>query len=126
MILLPSYYEPGGIVAIEAMRYGCVPVARAVGGLADIVDDYDPVRETGTGFAFKNFSDKSFLVALVRALEAYKRPASWQGLLARAMEQDFSWENVAKRYIDLYGRTMAYRREATAVNPPSAYRQRVL
>jgi len=126
MIILPSYYEPGGIVAIEAMRYGCVPVVRAVGGLADIVDDYDPVRERGTGFAFKNFSDKSFLVALVRALEAYKRPECWRGIVARAMEQDFSWDNVAKRYVDLYGRTMAYRREATAVNPPSAYRQRVV
>lgn len=126
MILLPSYYEPGGIVAIEAMRYGCVPVVRAVGGLADIVEDYDPVHEQGTGFAFKNFNDKSFLVALVRALEAYKRPQCWQGLVMRAMEQDFSWDNVATRYVDLYHRTMTYRREATAVNPPSAYRQRVL
>jgi starch synthase len=126
VILLPSYYEPGGIVAIEAMRYGCIPVVRAVGGLADIIEDYDPVHERGTGFAFKDFSDKSFLVAMVRALEAFKRTGCWGGLVRRAMEQDFSWDNVAKKYIDLYGRTLAYRREAMAVNPPSAYRQKVL
>jgi starch synthase len=126
IILLPSYYEPGGIVAIEAMRYGCVPVVRAVGGLADIVVDYDPTHERGTGFAFKEFKEQSFLVAVVRALEAYKRKSCWNGLVQRAMEQDFSWDNVAKHYVDLYGRTIAYRRETMAVNPPSAYRQRVL
>src|ERR1700683_1140208 len=126
MILMPSFYEPGGIVAIEAMRYGCVPVARAVGGLADIIEDYDPTAETGTGFAFKNFADKSFLVALVRGLMTYKRPESWRRLVERAMTQDFSWDNVARQYIDLYGRTQIYRQEATALNPPSAYRQRVL
>ncbi len=126
MILMPSYYEPGGIVAIEAMRYGCVPIVRAVGGLADIVEDYNSASESGTGFAFKNFADKSFLVAMVRALMTYQRKESWLGIVRRAMEQDFSWDHVARQYVDLYGRTIDYRKEATALNPPSAYRQRVL
>ena len=126
IILMPSYYEPGGIVAIEAMRYGAVPVARATGGLADIVEDFDPTTKKGTGFIFKEFSKESFIVAVVRALEAYKRQESWKGIVKRAMSQDYSWDNVASKYIDLYGRTLDFRREATSLNPGSTYRQRVV
>jgi starch synthase len=126
IILMPSYYEPGGIVAIEAMRYGAIPVARTTGGLADIVEDFNPTTKTGTGFVFKEFSKESFLVAVVRALEAYKRPESWDGIVERAMSQDYSWDNVARKYIDLYGRTLDFRHEATSVNPALTYRQRVV
>ncbi|HUD11035.1 MAG TPA: glycogen/starch synthase [Candidatus Saccharimonadia bacterium] len=126
IILMPSYYEPGGIVAIEAMRYGAIPVARTTGGLADIVEDFDPATKTGTGFVFKEFSKESFIVAVVRALEAYKRPESWKGIVKRAMSQDYSWDNVARKYMDLYGRTLDFRLEATSVNPALTYRQRVV
>jgi starch synthase len=105
MILMPSRYEPGGIVALEAMRYGCVPVVRATGGLADSVVDYDPNLNTGTGFSFKNYSSMSFLTAMVRALETYKNKVIWKKIVKRAMEQDFSWEKSAKKYVDLYQRS---------------------
>jgi starch synthase len=106
MILMPSKYEPGGIVAVEAMRYGCIPIVRATGGLADSVVDYDPTLSTGTGFAFKNFSAMSFLTAVVRALETYKNKAIWTKIMKRAMEQDFSWDKSAKKYLDLYKRSI--------------------
>lgn len=106
MILMPSKYEPGGIVAVEAMRYGCVPIVRATGGLADSVVDYDPTLSTGTGFSFKNYSAMSFLTAVVRALETYKNKAIWSKIMKRAMEQDFSWDKSAKKYIDLYKRSL--------------------
>jgi len=56
MIVIPSRYEPGGIVAIEALRYGCIPIVRATGGLADSVENYDPKSDTGYGFTFRQFS----------------------------------------------------------------------
>ena len=105
MLLMPSKYEPGGIVAIESMRYGCVPIVRSTGGLADSVVDYDPTSSTGTGFSFKNFSAMSFLTAVIRALETYKNKAIWTKIMKRAMEQDFSWDKSAKKYIDLYKRS---------------------
>lgn len=126
IVLMPSFYEPGGIVAIEAMRYGAVPVARATGGLADIVEDFNPSAQTGTGFVFKEFTKESFMVAVVRALEAYKRTDSWREIVRRAMEQDYSWENVARKYIDLYARTIDFRQEAISLNPALTYRQRVV
>lgn len=105
MILMPSKYEPGGIVALEALRYGCVPIARSTGGLADSIVDYDPTLSTGTGFCFKNYSAMSFLTAVIRALETYKNKPVWKKIVTKAMEQDFSWDKSAKKYIDLYKRS---------------------
>jgi starch synthase len=106
MIMMPSKYEPGGIVALEAMRYGCVPIVRETGGLADSVVNYDPSVSTGTGFTFQNYSAMSFLVAVIRALEIYRKKPEWKKIVKRAMEQDFSWDKSAKRYLDLYHRAI--------------------
>jgi starch synthase len=101
MILLPSKFEPCGIVQMEAMRYGCVPVVREVGGLADTVGD------GVNGYTFKNFDKIAFFGAIVRALENYfHHPEIWRRTVLSCMEADFSWENSAKRYIDLYKRAV--------------------
>lgn len=123
IVMMPSQYEPGGIVAIEAMRYGAVPLVRDTGGLADIVSDYNPTTGRGTGFKFTDISSKSFLVAVVRAVEAYRRKDSWERLVARVMRQDFSWNNVATEYCDLYERTINLRQEALQENPAMMHPQ---
>ena len=125
MILLPSAYEPGGIVAIEAMRYGCVPIVRATGGLADSVKDYNPATNTGTGFNFKTFAKEAFLIGVVRAIEIYKNKTEWAKIVRRAMDQDFSWEKSAEKYFDLYNRALEFRKETIRPNPPRAFRQEV-
>src|SRR3989344_3711656 len=106
MILIPSRYEPGGIVALEAMRYGGVPIVRATGGLADSVVDYDPTLNIGCGFSFRTYSPMSFLTAVIRALETYKNKNVWMRIVKRAMEQDFSWDKSAKKYLELYNRAI--------------------
>lgn len=123
MALFPSRYEPGGIVAMEAMRYGCVPIARAVGGLADSISDYDPETDQGTGFLFKKFANESFLVCLARALEVYKNKKEWVKIMRRAMEADFSWTKSAEKYFNLYHRAVRFRKEALLPNPPRAFRE---
>ncbi|OGG19432.1 hypothetical protein A2721_02800 [Candidatus Gottesmanbacteria bacterium RIFCSPHIGHO2_01_FULL_47_48] len=112
MLVMPSKYEPGGIVALEAMHYGCVPVVRATGGLADSVVDYDAGRNVGTGFTFKKFTREGFLVAIVRAMETYRNKAEWNKIIRRAMETDFSWSHTAEKYMDLYNRAVEFRKEA--------------
>lgn len=102
MILIPSKYEPGGIIAIEALRYGCIPVVRATGGLADSVVNYDPKTDTGYGFTFKQFSPEGLLTAVVRAIEVHKDQAVWNRMVKRAMQVDFSWKKSAQKYVDLY------------------------
>ncbi|PIS23407.1 starch synthase [candidate division WWE3 bacterium CG08_land_8_20_14_0_20_40_13] len=102
MILMPSKFEPCGLVQVEAMRYGSIPIVRATGGLADTVENFDPETGQGTGFVFKDYSKYSFFAQIVRALETYKYKKVWKKIIANAMKSDFSWKNSAQKYADLY------------------------
>ena len=99
---MPSRYEPCGLGQMIAMRYGTVPVVRGTGGLADTVADYQPATGEGNGFVFENYSSYACLVAVLRAVEAFRRPEEWRALQRRGMEADFSWAASAQRYVELY------------------------
>jgi len=102
MFLMPSKYEPCGLNQIYSLRYGTIPVVRATGGLDDTIKNYDPRTERGYGFTFNNYKARDFLDAIKNALEAYKDRDVWLKLVKRGMKLDFSWENSAKHYIELY------------------------
>ncbi|GAB4444510.1 MAG: glycogen synthase GlgA [Anaerolineales bacterium] len=98
IFLMPSRYEPCGISQMIAMRYGCVPLVRAVGGLHDTVTDSE------TGFVFVDKRVKSFNDTLKRALQAYPDRERWENLQKAGMRQDFSWSRSAQKYLELYKR----------------------
>ena len=102
VFLMPSRYEPCGLGQMIAMRYGAVPVVRATGGLADTVQDWDPRRQTGTGFSFERFDPLDLFAAVVRAAETFQYPAVWRGLQQAGMRADFSWQRSAYRYLAVY------------------------
>src|SRR3989344_9673502 len=104
--LVPSRFEPCGLVPMEAMRMGTIPIVRKTGGLADSVEDYNPDKETGTGFVFERFDSSSLMIAFIRAFENFKDKSKWKLLQKRAMQQDFSWDNSAKRYAELFSRAI--------------------
>jgi starch synthase len=101
VFLMPSRYEPCGLNQMYSLRYGTVPVVRAVGGLDDTVEDFDGWRR-GTGFKFKEYAPQALLLALRRALDAYRDRQAWRGLVERGMAQDNSWARSAERYEALY------------------------
>ncbi len=107
MLLIPSRYEPCGLVQMMAMRYGCVPVARETGGLADTVLDYDLAPRRSTGFLFPEATAKSLAFAVRRALAVFADPRRWQALQRRGMRRDFSWRPSAQAYLQLYQRLLA-------------------
>ena len=109
IMLFPSKYEPCGITQLEGMRYGTVPVARATGGLADTIQNYNPRTGEGYGFVFKNYDHWEFFAQLVRALEMYNQPNIWRTLVKRCMSQDFSWEGSARKYSQFYQRAQQVR-----------------
>jgi starch synthase len=102
MFLMPSYVEPCGLGQMIAMRYGCVPIVRATGGLTDTVSNYTTKNRRGTGFTFNKYTPQSCIRALKRALSAYKNSNIWRGLQRRAMQTDFSWTASAQEYVKLY------------------------
>jgi starch synthase len=101
MVLLPSRYEPCGLAQMIGMRYGCVPIVRATGGLKDTVSDY-PVEPDGVGFVFEPATPGALADAIRRGLEAFKDRRRWAGLQRRGMKRDFSWDRSARRYLSLY------------------------
>jgi starch synthase len=103
LFLMPSRFEPCGLNQMYSLRYGTVPVVRAVGGLEDTVEDFDGWSR-GTGFKFREYTPQAMLLALRRALEAFRDRKAWRGIVARGMAQDFSWERSAASYEALYRR----------------------
>jgi starch synthase len=100
IFLMPSRYEPCGLSQMIAMRYGSVPLVRAVGGLHDTVTDSE------TGFVFVDTKVKSFNDTLRRALNLYPDRSRWMNLQKAGMAQDFSWPNSARKYLELYKKLM--------------------
>ena len=101
LFLMPSLFEPCGLNQMYSLRYGTVPVVRAVGGLEDTVEDYDGASG-GTGFKFREYTPQALMLAMRRALETFRDRNAWSGLVERGMAQDFSWERSAAGYEALY------------------------
>jgi len=103
LFLMPSRFEPCGLGQLISLRYGTIPVVRAVGGLADTVRDVDEHPRDGNGFAFTRYDRTAFSGALARALRAFRRDGDvWNELRGRAMHEDHSWTASATRYVELY------------------------
>jgi starch synthase len=109
MFLMPSRFEPCGLNQLIAMRYGSVPIVRAVGGLADTVEDFCPETGEGNGFSFEPHDRWALFAAVVRAIENYRYRETWQKLQVKGMTADFSWNASAVKYVDLYYRALAAR-----------------
>lgn len=101
IVLVPSRYEPCGLVQMYAQRYGALPVANATGGLVDTVVDCDAKLETGTGFLFYGVTVDNVVGGVERAMAARATPA-WAGLVHRVMRLDRGWERPARRYEQVY------------------------
>ncbi|MGC4001235.1 MAG: glycogen synthase GlgA [Anaeromyxobacter sp.] len=101
VFLMPSRFEPCGLNQMYSLRYGTVPVVRAVGGLEDTVEDYDGAG-AGTGFKFRQYTPDALMTALRRALDLYRDRRAWRGLMLRGMAEDNSWERSAASYEQIY------------------------
>lgn len=102
MLLMPSRYEPCGLTQLYALHYGTIPIVRAVGGLKDTVVPFNAATGRGTGIVFEESTPDALLGAVVRALSVYGEKTTWTQLMQNAMQQDFSWDRSAARYVSLY------------------------
>jgi starch synthase len=105
MFLMPSRFEPCGLNQMYSLRYGTIPIVRAVGGLADTVQDFDTLNGSGNGFKFRDFRADKFLEKIYESLFAYADPEAWKKLQWNGMTEDNSWQNAASKYVRLYQMT---------------------
>ena len=105
VFLMPSRFEPCGLNQMYSLRYGTVPIVRAVGGLDDTVENFDRVSGAGNGFKFNEFRADKFLEKIYEALFVYYEKDAWRKLQHNGMAIDNSWENAARKYVQLYKMT---------------------
>lgn len=100
-LLIPSRFEPCGLIQMIAMRYGTLPLAHEVGGLRDSIDD------GRTGFLYKDYYSKGLVRAIRRAKKVFsEQPQVWSRMVEAAMGEDFSWDRSAREYVKLYEKAL--------------------
>lgn len=112
--LMPSRYEPCGLTQLYAMRYGTVPIVRAVGGLRDTVvptTRQTLAEGTATGFTFEHDTVDGLKWAVDQSLSTYfNEPRTWRQLQQHGMTRDVSWQRSARQYLYVFERAIARRR----------------
>jgi starch synthase len=101
--LMPSRFEPCGLSQMISYKYATVPIVHHTGGLVDTVID---VTQGGGGFVFYNYTHKDLISAVERAEDVYRNKEDWIKLIKKITRYNFSWENTASRYIDMYKRVL--------------------
>ena len=111
IFLMPSRFEPCGLGQMISMRYGTVPLVRETGGLKDTVprlsEKEQGAKKVNTikakGFSFKKLSAEILYKELKRSIDVYNNNKSvWNKIQVNGMKEDFSWDNSAKKYLNLY------------------------
>lgn len=105
IFLMPSRFEPCGLNEMYSLHYGTPPVVRTTGGLADTVIDTNVqtiASGTANGFVFNDVTAAAFLVAIYRAIAAWRDKALWRKIQRTGMTTDFSWGHAAAQYRALY------------------------
>jgi starch synthase len=96
-MLIPSKFEPCGLIQLISMRYGSIPIVRKTGGLADSVED------GVTGFTFDDYDPKELARTMSKALVLRgSDQKAWEAMMRAAMKEDFGWDASAQKYMALY------------------------
>ncbi len=107
-LLIPSRFEPCGLTQLCALRYGAVPVASRVGGLADTIVDANEAavsRGVATGFLFSPVDPASLVAATERARALFREDReAWMALQRNGAMTDVSWRGKAGQYVRLFAK----------------------
>lgn len=96
VLVIPSVYEPFGIVALEGMAAGVPVVASQVGGLAEVVEH----DKTGEYVYMRNPDSIAWGIDRVLSNPGHAQWLVKNGL--EAVQKVYSWEAVAKKTTELY------------------------
>lgn len=106
--LVPSRYEPCGLVAPCSMVNGTVPIVRKTGGMMNIVSqghngfffEGDWYRYPGDT-NYRRLTDNLYRT-LVDVYKRFQQKESWSMFIRTMMNEDHSWNSAAAEYVELY------------------------
>ena len=107
--LMPSWFEPSGLNQMYSLRYGAIPVVRAVGGLDDSVVDCSQDAKRANGIKFREYSARALAKAMRKALALYQQPDWLRRYRQNAMKTDFSWKQTVGEYLKVYEAAKSFR-----------------
>jgi glycogen(starch) synthase len=96
-VIIPSLYEPFGIVALEGMAAGAPTIVARTGGLAEIVDG------TGAGLLFEPGNHHDLADRIRDVLTDQALADTMRTTAARLIADRYSWDAIAAATIDVYG-----------------------
>ncbi|XXG76215.1 hypothetical protein AAC387_Pa08g0617 [Persea americana] len=101
-MLVPSRFEPCGLIQLHAMRYGTVPIVASTGGLVNTVKEGFTGFHMGAAFnvdceAVDPADVEAVAATIKRALNVYGTPAFTE-MINNCMAQDLSWKGPAKEW----------------------------
>jgi len=94
--VFPSLYEPFGIVALEAMASGCVPVVSDIGGFSEIVKHL----HNGLTFYCANPNSLADMILLLLKDDLLRQKLSRQA--QSDAREIYSWDKIVKRLKSVY------------------------
>lgn len=95
-IIIPSRYEPCGLIQMVAMKYGTIPIASKTGGLKD------SIANGKDGILFEKGKSIRLKKAIRYALNIQQDKVRFKKMVQSAMRKDFSWDKSAVLYKKLY------------------------
>ncbi len=106
LFMVPSRYEPCGLTQMYALKYGTIPLVRAVGGLQDTVQEFQVKTGEGSGFKFDQYNKTALIKSLTKGLSTYQSKSTWKKLMKNAMDKDFGWPRIADQYLRVYQKAL--------------------
>eukprot|EP00345_Euplotes_harpa_P004940 CAMPEP_0168324816 /NCGR_PEP_ID=MMETSP0213-20121227/4315_1 /TAXON_ID=151035 /ORGANISM="Euplotes harpa, Strain FSP1.4" /LENGTH=335 /DNA_ID=CAMNT_0008327177 /DNA_START=642 /DNA_END=1646 /DNA_ORIENTATION=+ len=96
--LMPSRFEPGGIVQHEFFIASTPAVVFATGGLKDSVTEYNYSTGEGNGFEFIVYEREDFIMAIDRAFKVFQNKEAYRRLRKNAFKSAIDVANVSKEW----------------------------
>jgi glycogen synthase len=94
--VIPSLYEPFGIVALEAMAAGAPVVAARTGGLAEIVEGTD------AALLFEPGNSGDLALQIERVLLGHDATHAMQERATALLRDRYSWDAIATATLSVY------------------------